>query len=57
MTDGLKTIIVPVTDPSTAKGLYGELLGVAPSVDEPYHIGFDVDGQHLGLDPDGLLQP
>ena len=53
MTSGLKTIMYPVTDLGVAKRLYGALLGVAPSMDEPYYVGFDVDGQHIGLDPSG----
>jgi predicted enzyme related to lactoylglutathione lyase len=53
MTEGLNTIIVPVSDLAKAKALYGELLGVQPSSDAPYYVGFDVDGQQLGLDPNG----
>lgn len=30
-----------------------ELLGVQPYTDEPYHVDFKVDGQQLGLDPNG----
>ena len=53
MTRGLNTFIVPVSDLAKAKAVYGELLGVRPSTDEPYYVGFDVDGQQLGLDPNG----
>jgi predicted enzyme related to lactoylglutathione lyase len=53
MTEGAKTIIYPVTDLAKAKTLYGELLGVQPSMDEAYYVGFDIDGQHIGLDPHG----
>lgn len=53
MTEGLKTIIVPVRDLAKAKAVYGQLLGVQPSSDEPYYVGFELDGQQLGLDPNG----
>ena len=53
MTQGLKTIIHPVKDIAKAKALFCILLGVEPSVDQPYYIGFDVAGQHVGLDPNG----
>ena len=53
MTEGLKTIIIPVSDLAQAKAVYGELLGVQPSTDEPYYVGFEIDGQQLGLDPNG----
>jgi len=49
----MKTIIYPVKDIAAAKELYGELLGVAPIMDEPYYVGFAVDGQDVGLDPNG----
>jgi predicted enzyme related to lactoylglutathione lyase len=47
------TIIYPVKDLAAAKELYGALLGVAPSMDQPYYVQFDVDGQQVGLDPRG----
>ncbi|MFI7005145.1 VOC family protein [Streptomyces sp. NPDC050145] len=53
MTTGQKTVITPVRDLDAAKALYTELLGVQPAVDEPYYVGFEVAGQHFGLDPNG----
>jgi predicted enzyme related to lactoylglutathione lyase len=53
VTQGLKTIIFPVKDITKAKDFYRALLGVEPSVDQPYYVGFDVGGQHVGLDPNG----
>ncbi|MGH2721230.1 MAG: VOC family protein [Actinomycetota bacterium] len=53
MTEGMRTIIYPVTDTAQAKAVYAALLGVAPSMDEPWYVAFDVGGQHLGLDPRG----
>ena len=53
MTSGLKTVLYPVKDLAAAKRLYGTLLGVEPVMDEPYYVGFRVDGQDVGLDPNG----
>jgi predicted enzyme related to lactoylglutathione lyase len=56
MTEGVKTIIYPVTDLARAKTLYGKLLGVEPYMDEPYYVGFTIEGQDIGLDPNGHSQ-
>src|SRR5205085_10449486 len=48
-----KTVIYPVKDIAAAKQLYGKFLGVAPIMDEAYYVGFKVDGQDVGLDPNG----
>ncbi|MGH2533630.1 MAG: VOC family protein [Thermomicrobiales bacterium] len=53
MTSGLKTVIYPVRDLAQEKTLYGRLFGVAPAMDEPYHVGFNVGDQDVGLDPHG----
>jgi len=53
MTSGMRTVIYPVKDQAQAKTLYGRLLGVEPDMDEPYYVGFSVEGQHIGLDPHG----
>ena len=53
MTDGLQTIIFPVHDLATATALYTALLGTAPTTEQPYYVGFDVEGQQVGLDPNG----
>jgi catechol 2,3-dioxygenase-like lactoylglutathione lyase family enzyme len=53
MTEGLKTVSYPVKDLAKATTLYRELLGVEPPMDEAYYVGFDVHGQHVGLDPHG----
>jgi predicted enzyme related to lactoylglutathione lyase len=56
MTSGIGTIIIPVTDLAAAKAVYGELLGVAPSTDQPYYVGYQAAGQQIGLDPNGHRQ-
>jgi predicted enzyme related to lactoylglutathione lyase len=52
-TQGLKTLLVPVSDLATAKAVYAALLGVPPQADAPYYVGFEADGQHIGLLPGG----
>jgi predicted enzyme related to lactoylglutathione lyase len=49
----IKTVLHPVSDVAKAKAVYAALLGVAPQVDEPYYVGFEVSGQHIGLVPGG----
>ena len=53
MTSGMNTIIYPVSDIAAAKKLFETLLGTAPYADEAYYVGFKVDGQDVGLDPNG----
>jgi predicted enzyme related to lactoylglutathione lyase len=55
-TQGIKTVLHPVSDLATAKGLYAALLGVPPQTDGPYYVGFEAEGQHIGLVPCGGLQ-
>jgi predicted enzyme related to lactoylglutathione lyase len=56
MTEGVKTIIYPVKDLAQAKTLYRGLLNVEPYMDAPYYVGFQVEGQDIGLDPNGHSQ-
>lgn len=53
MPEQATTIIFPVRDLAKAKALFGALLGVEPTMDEPYYVGFDAEGRHVGLDPNG----
>ncbi len=52
-TQGIKTVLHPVTDVEKAKPVYTALLGVSPQADAPYYVGYDVEGQHIGLVPGG----
>jgi predicted enzyme related to lactoylglutathione lyase len=52
-TEGIKTVLHPVSDLSKAKAVYSALLGVDPQVDSAYYVGFDAAGQHIGLVPGG----
>jgi predicted enzyme related to lactoylglutathione lyase len=56
MTSGIRTVIYPVKDLAKAKTLYGKLAGVEPYMDEAYYVGFNVEGQDVGLDPHGHSQ-
>lgn len=49
----IKTVLHPVSDLAQAKAVYSALLGIAPQTDGSYYVGFDVDGQHIGLVPGG----
>ena len=52
-TEGIKTVLHPVSDLETAKKVYAALLGVAPQTDGSYYVGFEAGGQHIGLLPGG----
>ena len=52
-TEGIKTVLHPVSDLAKAKPVYAALLGVAPSADADYYVGFDAADQHIGLVPGG----
>jgi predicted enzyme related to lactoylglutathione lyase len=52
-TEGIKTVLHPVSDLAAAKAVYTALLGIPPQADAPYYVGFDVEGQHIGLVPGG----
>ncbi len=55
-TEGIKTVLHPVSDLAKAKPVYTALLGVSPQADAAYYVGFDVAGQHIGLVPGGAAQ-
>ena len=52
-TQGIKTVLHPVADLAKAKAVYTALLGVPPQTDDSYYVGYDVEGQHIGLLPGG----
>jgi predicted enzyme related to lactoylglutathione lyase len=52
-TEGIKTVLHPVSDLGKAKEVYAALLGMAPQTDESYYVGFEAAGQHIGLVPGG----
>jgi predicted enzyme related to lactoylglutathione lyase len=50
-TQGIKTVLHPVTDLESAKAVYTALLGIEPQHDAPYYVGYDIAGEHVGLVP------
>jgi predicted enzyme related to lactoylglutathione lyase len=55
-TEGIKTVLHPVSDLAAAKAVYTALLGVPPQSDAPYYVGFEAEGQQIGLVPSGAAQ-
>jgi predicted enzyme related to lactoylglutathione lyase len=56
MSQAVNLIVFPVRDVAKAKRLFTTLLGAEPYADAPYYVGFRVDGQEIGLDPNGHKQ-
>jgi predicted enzyme related to lactoylglutathione lyase len=52
-TQGIKTVLHPVSDLTQAKPVYTALLGISPQHDADFYVGYDVEGQHIGLVPGG----
>ena len=50
-TQGIKTVLHPVSDLAAAKAVYTALLGFAPQTDSAYYVGFEAEGQQIGLVP------
>jgi predicted enzyme related to lactoylglutathione lyase len=46
----IRSLVIPVSDLDAAKGVYTALLG-APHTDQPYYVGYNVDGFEVGLAP------
>jgi predicted enzyme related to lactoylglutathione lyase len=57
-TQGIKTVLHPVSDLEKAKPVYTALLGVEPMADSPYYVGYEAEGQQIGLVPgSGMTSP
>lgn len=53
-------IIYTVSDLDAARTIHRALLGTEPHTDQPYYVGFNVDGVEIGLtprSPDGRTVP
>ncbi len=48
-----RTVLYPVKDLDRAKALFTVLFGAEPHADSPYYVGFEVDGDEIGLVPGG----
>lgn len=44
-------VLLPTNDLAASRELYTKLLGTQPTADSDYYVGFEVDGQHIGLVP------
>jgi predicted enzyme related to lactoylglutathione lyase len=55
-TEGIKTVLHPVSDLARAKAVYAALLGTPPQTDASYYVGFEAAGQQIGLVPTGGQQ-
>jgi predicted enzyme related to lactoylglutathione lyase len=52
-TQGIKIVLHPVSDLAKAKAVYTALLGAPPQADDTYYVGYEAEGQHIGLVPGG----
>jgi predicted enzyme related to lactoylglutathione lyase len=52
-TEGIKTVLHPVSDLAAAKAVYSALLGMEPQADSSYYVGYEAAGQQIGLVPGG----
>jgi predicted enzyme related to lactoylglutathione lyase len=52
-TQGIKTVLHPVSDLAQAKAVYTALIGIPPQTDSEYYVGFEAEGQQIGLVPGG----
>ena len=50
---GLQTAIYPINDLAQARLWYEQVVGVNPCFEEPFYVGFSVEGFELGLLPSG----
>lgn len=55
-TQGIKTVLHPVSDVAKSKPVYAALLGVPPTTDDSYCVGFEAAGQQIGLVPGDSAQ-
>jgi lactoylglutathione lyase len=54
---GLRTTIYKVADLDQAKVWYSKVLGFPPYFDQPFYVGFSVEGYELGLTPEEKSTP
>ena len=61
MFNGIASVIFPTSNLEVDRAYWQAALGIAPYFDQPFYVGFTVDGCELGLDPnaaeDGLSYP
>ena len=47
------TIVLPTPDLDAATAFYRAAWGAEPHTETPYYVGFNLDGQEIGLNPQG----
>ena len=50
MSPTIRSLVIPVSDLDAAKAVYTALLGT-PHTDQPYYVGYNVDGFEVSLAP------
>lgn len=50
MSATIRSLVIPVSDLDAAKAIYAALLG-APHTDQPYYVGYTIDGFEVALAP------
>jgi predicted enzyme related to lactoylglutathione lyase len=55
MSPTIRSLVIPVSDLDAAKAVYTALLG-APHTDQPYYVGYDVDGFEVSLAPGEVVE-
>jgi predicted enzyme related to lactoylglutathione lyase len=50
MSPTIRSLVIPVSDLEAAKAVYTALLG-APHTDQPYYVGYNVEGFEVALAP------
>lgn len=56
MFTGVKSVIYPSSDLEADKKFWEGVTGVKPYFDQPYYVGFSIEGCELGLDPNAASQ-
>ena len=52
MSPTIRSLVIPVSDLDATKAVYTALLGT-PHTDQPYYVGYNVDGFEVALNPAG----
>ncbi|NUP52472.1 MAG: glyoxalase [Catenulispora sp.] len=50
MSTSIRSLVIPVSDLDAAKAVYGVVYG-DPHTDQPYYVGYNVDGFEVALAP------
>jgi predicted enzyme related to lactoylglutathione lyase len=48
----LRSVIYHAADLAAARQWYIDVTGLQPYFDQPFYVGFDINGSELGIDPD-----